>query len=102
MKLNSLKEMVDRLMGQCELNHVDPSEVVVGIKVFVEGAIGPTPITEVKTISLGIDWDHKKCLVTPTDHLRKISSDEMHTLRKQHTELGWEYYHRTRKTQNDE
>lgn len=88
MNLVELKNYVDRIYER----NKDPENCKVGIKVFREGAIGGTPIAEVKSINSGIDWDRGKIIIYADCSLREIDLDEQKKLRKESEELGWKMY----------
>jgi hypothetical protein len=89
MNLHELKLHVDRLVELSHLQHLDPTEVTVGIMVKTVGSVGRTPTVPLKSIQLGFDWDRGKCLLQPESDLREIGRDELAALRKSYDDMGW-------------
>lgn len=92
MNLKELKDHVDFLVAQAQMQHLAPEEVSVGVKVKTVNSVGGTPTVGIKGIHLGFDWDHGRCLIQPEADLREIGRDELAALRKSHEELGWSWY----------
>ena len=92
MTFAKLKEVVKVIGDSIERQKLDPEEVVLGIRVQNVSAIGPTPITEVLSVSLGFDWDRGRCIIYPMKTLREIELDELANLRKQYNTDGMKQY----------
>jgi len=96
MTLEELKQKIDRLYQLSTMQHKDPSEINVGIVVTRIGAVGPTPTVELKSISLGFDWNSGKCLVHTDENLREIDRDEIKALQTKYDDIGWKVYEHER------
>jgi hypothetical protein len=92
MTFAKLKEVVKVIGDSIERQKLDPEEVVLGIRVQNVSAIGPSPITEVLSVSLGFDWDRGRCIIYPMKTLREIELDELANLRKQYNTDGMKQY----------
>lgn len=93
MNLKELKDKIDWLYDE-QRNPMNrsPENITVGIIVKTTGSIGGTPITNIKNISIGFDWDAGKLLICPEKDLRVIEADELLALRKAHEKEGWAQY----------
>ena len=92
MTFAKLKEVVKVIGDSIERQKLDPEEVVLAIRVQNVSAIGPSPITEVLSVSLGFDWDRGRCIIYPMKTLREIELDELANLRKQYNTDGMKQY----------
>ena len=92
MTFAKLKEVIKVIGDSIERQKLDPEEVVLGIRVQNVSAIGPSPITEVLSVSLGFDWDRGRCIIYPMKTLREIELDELANLRKQYNTDGMKQY----------
>ena len=92
MTFAKLKEVVKVIDESITWQHLEPENVVVGIRVQNVSAIGPSPITEVLSLSLGFDWDRGRCIIYPTKTLREIDLDELASIRQQYNADGLKQY----------
>lgn len=97
MTLQELYDNVCRTMDIVKLHRQDPSDITVGIRVKRIGTVGPLPVVGIQQISLGIDWDSDKCLITPTSPLRETDADEIAAIQKKFDDMGWAYYEASKK-----
>lgn len=89
MTLTELKQMVDRAYERAAKGHRNPDSVTVYIPTFKVGAVGHIPVTGVKSVHMGFDWEANSCLITPETSLREIDRDEIKTLREKYDDLSW-------------
>ena len=92
MTFAKLKEVIKVIDESITRQHLEPEKVVVGIRVQNVSAIGPSPITEVLSVSLGFDWDRGRCIIYPTKTLREIDLDELASIRQQYNADGLKQY----------
>ena len=92
MTFAKLKDVVKVIGESIERQKLDPEEVVLGIRVQNVAAVGPTPIEEVLSISLGFDWDRGRCIIYPMKPLREIELDELAKIRKEYNTDGMKQY----------
>lgn len=92
MTLIELKDAVDRMIKQANLQHLDPECVDVLIKHTKPNTIGGTSCVDVSNIRLGIDWDNGRCIIYPQKHLVVISDDDLKEWQKSSTNAGWDYF----------
>lgn len=87
MNLKQLKETVDRLIADCELNREDPEKITVGIIVKRVGQIGSQPWVGVRAMNLGFDWDKGRLLISAESDLREMDRGEFKILLKAYDDL---------------
>ena len=92
MTLLELKELVCAIEQQSIRQRLNLEDIQVVIATHKVGLIGGTPHTNIKSISLGVDWDRGKLIIYPEQTLRKIDRDEIKTLKDKYEELGWSKY----------
>ncbi len=92
MTFAKLKEVVGVIEESIKRQHLDPEKVTMGIRVQNVAAVGPSPITEVLSVSLGFDWDKGRCIIYPMKTLREIELDELAKLREQYNKDGMKQY----------
>jgi len=92
MTFAKLKEVVGVIEESIKRQHLDPEKVTMGIRVQNVAAVGPSPITEVLSVSLGFDWDKGRCIIYPMKTLREIELDELAKLREQYNQDGMKQY----------
>ena len=92
MNLLELKQQIDRMVEMSNKRHAGPETITVGIKVFRLGAVGPTPIVNVKSLVQGFDWDKGKLIITAETDLREIGRDEIASLLDKFDEMCWTQY----------
>lgn len=88
MNLNELQIMVDLAVRQAERMHRDPEQVNVSIVSVKVGTVGHRPVTNVKSIGMGFDWEASSCIITPEKELREIDLNEVDALHKTYGDLG--------------
>ena len=88
MNLNELQIMVDRAVLSAERMHRDPEQVNVAIVSVKVGTVGHRPVTNVKSIGMGFDWEANSCIITPEKELREIELNEVDALHKKYGDLG--------------
>lgn len=88
MNLNELQIMVDRAVLQAKRMHRDPEQVNVSIASVKVGTVGHRPVTNVKSIGMGFDWEAGSCIITPEKELREIDLNEVDALHKKYGDLG--------------
>lgn len=89
MTLSELKELVDRAYDSATRCHRDPEKVTVYIPTFKVGSAGHIPVTGVKSVYMGFDWEANSCIITPDVVLREIDRNEIDALHKKYEELSW-------------
>lgn len=92
MNLFELKQMVDHAYESASRGHRDPTQVTAYIRTYKTGTAGHVPVTGVKSVYMGFDWEAGSCLITPETELREIDRDEVAELRKKYEELSWSKY----------
>lgn len=93
MNLQILKKTIDWASDSLQYHsNQTAQDIQVGIVVKTAGSAGATPTVNIKSISLGFDWDNGKLLVFPEKDLRLIEADELAALRKENTKQGWAEY----------
>jgi hypothetical protein len=92
MNLHQLKTMVDHAFESAVRGHRDPTQVTAYIRTYKTGTAGHVPVTGVKSVYMGFDWESMSCLITPETELREIDRDEVAELRKKYEELSWSKY----------
>lgn len=92
MTFEKLKEVVKVIDESIKRQHLEPEKVVLGIRVQNVAAIGPSPVTEVLSVSLGFDWDRGRCIIYPTKPLREVDLDELASIRKAYNTDGLKQY----------
>lgn len=92
MTFAKLKEVVKVIDDSIKRQHLEPEKVVLGIRVQNVAAIGPSPVTEVLSVSLGFDWDRGRCIIYPTKPLREVDLDELASIRKAYNTDGLKQY----------
>ena len=88
MTFANLKEVVEVISKSIERKNKKPEDVVLGIRVQNVGAIGPSPVTDVLSLSLGFDWDEGRCIIYPMKTLREIDLDELARIREKYNSDG--------------
>lgn len=86
MNLQELKDLIERIE---KTQGVNLEEVELAIHSVKIGTMGPSPITPVKSIQLGFDWDKGKLLIRPTCDLREVDRNEIKAIRVKYEELSW-------------
>lgn len=89
MTLTELKQLVDRAYDSAVRGFREPEKVTVYISTFKVGTAGHIPVTNVKSVHMGFDWEANSCLITPEVQLREIDRDEIKTLHEKYDELSW-------------
>ena len=89
MNLTELKQLVDRAYDSAMRGHRDPDKVTAYISTFKVGTAGHIPVTGVKSVHIGFDWEANSCIITPEVQLREIDRDEIKTLQEKYEELSW-------------
>lgn len=89
MKLSEFKQLVDRAYENAMRGQRDPDNVTVYISTFKVGTAGHIPVTGVKSIHMGFDWEANSCIITPEKQLREIDRDEIKSFHDQYEELSW-------------
>ena len=89
MTLAELKQMVDRAYDSAVRCHREPDKVTAYISTFKAGTAGHIPVTGVKSVNMGFDWEANSCIITPDVQLREIDRDEIKTLHEKYEELSW-------------
>jgi len=92
MNLQEFADRVNETLLIAKLQHKDPTEIKVGIRVKVIGTIGSLPTVPVKNIMMGFDWDKGTCIITPEKDLRETDRDEIQAIQKKFDDMGWAYY----------
>ena len=92
MTFAKLKQVVEVIEESIKRQHLDAEKVTMGIRVQNVAAVGPSPITEVLSVSLGFDWDKGRCIIYPMKTLREIELDELAKLREQYNKDGLKQY----------
>ena len=92
MNFAKLKQVVEVIGESIKRQNLDPEKVTMGIRVQNVAAIGPTPITEILSVSLGFDWDKGRCIIYPMKNLREIELDELAKLRETYNKDGLKQY----------
>ncbi len=92
MTFAKLKQVVEVIGESIKRQNLDPEKVTLGIRVQNVAAIGPTPITEILSVSLGFDWDKGRCIIYPMKNLREIELDELAKLRETYNKDGLKQY----------
>ncbi len=92
MNFAKLKQVVEVIEQSIKRQNLDPEKVTMGIRVQNVAAIGPTPITEILSVSLGFDWDKGRCIIYPMKNLREIELDELAKLRETYNKDGLKQY----------
>ncbi len=92
MTFAKLKQVVEVIEQSIKRQNLDPEKVTMGIRVQNVAAIGPTPITEILSVSLGFDWDKGRCIIYPMKNLREIELDELAKLRETYNKDGLKQY----------
>ena len=92
MTFAKLKQSVEVIGESIKRQNLDPEKVTMGIRVQNVAAIGPTPITEILSVSLGFDWDKGRCIIYPMKNLREIELDELAKLRENYNKDGLKQY----------
>ena len=92
MNFAKLKQVVEVIEQSIKNQNLDPEKVTLGIRVQNVAAIGPTPITEILSVSLGFDWDKGRCIIYPMKNLREIELDELAKLRETYNKDGLKQY----------
>jgi hypothetical protein len=52
------------------------------------GTVGHRPVTNVKSIGMGFDWEANSCIITPEKELREIDLNEVDSLHKRYGDLS--------------
>ena len=92
MTFAKLKQSVEVIGESIKRQNLDPEKVTMGIRVQNVAAVGPTPITEILSVSLGFDWDKGRCIIYPMKNLREIELDELAKLRENYNKDGLKQY----------
>ena len=92
MTFEKLKEVVKVIDESIKRQHLEPEKVVLGIRVQNVAAVGPSPVTEVLSVSLGFDWDRGRCIIYPMKPLREVDLDELASIRKAYNTDGLKQY----------
>jgi len=92
MNFAKLKQAVEVIGESIKRQNLDPEKVTMGIRVQNVAAVGPTPITEILSVSLGFDWDKGRCIIYPMKNLREIELDELAKLRETYNKDGLKQY----------
>ena len=92
MTFAKLKQSVEVIGESIKRQNLDPEKVTMGIRVQNVAAVGPSPITEVLSVSLGFDWDRGRCIIYPMKNLREIELDELAKLRENYNKDGLKQY----------
>lgn len=87
-----LKEVVGVIEESIKKLKMNPSEVIMGIRVQNVGAIGPSPVTDVLSVSLGFDWDKGRCIIYPMKTLREVDLDELARIREKYNSDGMKQF----------
>ena len=87
MNVEELKQLLERFQSRRDYENAP-----VCIKVERVGAVGAMPTVEIKSVSMGIDWDKGKVIIYPETLLREVDRDELSAIRKKVEEAGWGYY----------
>jgi hypothetical protein len=91
MNVKELKQLLEKF--ESRRDYGDNAQVC--IKVERIGAVGAMPTVEIKSVSMGIDWDKGKVIIYPETLLREVDRDELSAIRKKVEEAGWDYYELT-------
>jgi len=83
---NTVSFAYDRVNSYGGSLPADQIELVIPVKVI--GTAGPLPSVKVKHLSMGMDWNKGKILVTPEVNLRICDQDEIVELKERYEELA--------------
>lgn len=83
----TLDQLIDRLVSIRDRNRGD--NLAVGVCVTRLNAVGGTPITPIKSVISGGDWDSNKVIIYTDIELREADRDELAKLKKELADIGW-------------
>lgn len=88
MNLKEFSKTVYMYADRCRF----PEETTVGIMATHLGSAGGTPLIEVKSAFMGADWDSNRFIIVPETNIRSIEKNEIESIKKELSELGWTAY----------
>jgi hypothetical protein len=88
MTLTNFKSIIDHIFATAR----NPDTIQVGIQVVAPGSVGGTPLSGLKSVVKGFDWDNNKLILSPDDPLHMISVDEIASIEKSLKDAGWSLY----------
>lgn len=80
MKLNELRELLDRLES------INPEVRIVVSNLST--ILGPTPTVGIDSVNIGFDWNTNNVLITPDVELCKVDTSNERALEKAHLEIS--------------
>lgn len=89
MKASELRNQLDTYLGNI-LNFRKDLEVCVVVK--SSGAVGGTPVVNVKSVGVGFDWDHGKFMIYTEEDVMRVNQKTLDDLRKEAEKIGWDMY----------
>ena len=92
MNLLELQQLVEGFIERGS----NPEEIRVCVPIKTIGAIGGTPVADIKSIQLGFDWDHGKLLLYTDKNLMLEDPDTLQKLRKEMDDMGWSKFENDR------
>lgn len=92
MNLKQLRDNINAICDRIERHpHDNLEDYIVGIPATHLGCVGGQPYIEVKSASLGFDWDKGKFFIWPETPIRATDRDEIQSLSKEINRLSFEF-----------